>query len=62
MNERESNHRTLSALSTDKLENLFSDVMHEMRRRDSKHMSGDVITKSQSLRLLRSTNKIPEKR
>ena len=44
-------------MDTQKLEILLSNVLQEMRRRDSKHMTGDVITKSQSLRILRTKTK-----
>jgi hypothetical protein len=59
MENKDIENTPLQYVSTDKLEALFSNVLKEMRRRDSKSMAGDVITKSQSLRLLRVTDKLP---
>lgn len=49
----------LQRITTDRLEGLLSNVLSEMRRRDSKHLQGDAITRSQSLRMLRSSGKLP---
>jgi len=51
---------TLKNLNTQQLDRLMSRVMHEMRRRDSDHVKGDIVNNSQALRKLRSTNKIPD--
>ncbi|MCE0521643.1 MAG: hypothetical protein LV480_01885 [Methylacidiphilales bacterium] len=48
----------LKTMSTRKLESLLSNVLREMRQRDSEHFKGDAITASRSLRSLRSSGKL----
>jgi hypothetical protein len=50
---------SLKTMDTVELDKLMSRVMHEMRRRDSDHVRGDVVSSSQALRKLRSTDKLP---
>jgi hypothetical protein len=50
---------TLRNLETKDLDALMASVMREMRRRDSDHVKGDVITGTASLRKLRGTSKLP---
>jgi hypothetical protein len=38
---------------------LMSSVLREMRRRDSDHVKGDVITGTHTLRKLRASGKLP---
>jgi hypothetical protein len=49
----------LKEMPTRKLESLLSNVLHEMRRRDSEHIKGDAITTSRALRSLRLSGKLP---
>lgn len=58
-NETEKNGISLKKLNTEQLDKLMSRVMHEMRRRDSDHVRGDVVNSSQALRKLRATDKLP---
>jgi len=51
--------RFLKSLSADQIDKLQSNLLKEMRRRDSDHIKGDVVANSQSLRMLRATNKLP---
>lgn len=51
----------LKKLETRDLDKLMAGVLREMRRRDSEHMSNDVITGTHSLRKLRGTAKLPER-
>jgi hypothetical protein len=48
----------LRAQSTERLEGLLSKLLREMRNRDSEHMKKDAISTSQSLRSLRSSQKV----
>ncbi len=50
---------SLKHLETRELDKLMASVMQEMRRRDSEHVKGDVITGTHSLRKLRGTGKLP---
>jgi hypothetical protein len=49
---------SLQDLSTVRLEAIFSNLLKEMRRRDSERMIGDVVTNSQTLRMFRPTGKL----
>ncbi len=49
----------LNKFSTARLEDLFAQLLREMRRRDSNHIAHDVVTNSQTLRFFRSTDKLP---
>jgi hypothetical protein len=51
----------LKKLETRELDKLMAGVLREMRRRDSEHMSNDVITGTHSLRKLRASGKLPER-
>jgi len=48
----------LKALSTERLERVLSNLLQEMRRRDSQHIKDDVLASSKALRMLRSTGKL----
>ena len=50
---------SLKQLETIELDKLMSSVLHEMRRRDSDHVKGDVITGTNTLRKLRISGKLP---
>jgi hypothetical protein len=50
---------SLKQLDTKALDKLMASVMHEMRRRDSDHVMGDVITGTHALRKLRASGKLP---
>lgn len=50
---------SLRSLETTELDNLMASVMREMRRRDSEHVKGDVISGTHKLGKLRRTDKIP---
>jgi hypothetical protein len=49
----------LKSFSTARLERLLPELLRELRQRDSKHMKGDAITNSRTLRALRKTGKLP---
>ena len=48
----------LKNLSTEEIDKLQSNLLKEMRRRDSDHVKGDVLANSKALRLLRSSGKL----
>ena len=50
---------SLQHLETIELDKLMSSVLREMRRRDSDHVKGDVITGTHTLRKLRASGKLP---
>jgi hypothetical protein len=50
----------LKELSTIRLERLLSDLLHEMRRRDSEQVKGDVLAKSKALWMLKSSDQAAE--
>ena len=49
----------LQQFETIELDKLMSSVLREMRRRDSDHVKGDVITGTHTLRKLRTSGKLP---
>jgi hypothetical protein len=49
----------LRQFATMDLDKLMASVLHEMRRRDSDHVKGDVIDGTQTLRKLRASGKLP---
>ena len=49
----------LKHFKTVALDKLMASVLHEMRRRDSDHVKGDVIDGTQTLRKLRNSGKLP---
>ena len=53
--------QSLKQMDDKELDRLLASVLQEMRRRDSEHMSNDVITGTHSLRKLRGTAKLPER-
>jgi hypothetical protein len=50
---------SLKALETVELDELMANLLREMRRRDSDHVKGDVITGTHKLGKLRPTTKLP---
>jgi hypothetical protein len=50
----------LKNLSANQLEKLQSNLLKEMRQRDSEHVKGDVLANSKALRMLRVTGKLAE--
>jgi hypothetical protein len=49
----------LRQLDTEELDRLLAGVLNEMRRRDSDHVKGDVITGTHTVRKLRASGKLP---
>jgi hypothetical protein len=49
----------LKQLETIDLDKLMANVLREMRRRDSDHVKRDVIERTQTLRELRASGKLP---
>jgi hypothetical protein len=47
----------LNKMNTIQLDKLMSRVLHEMRRRDSDHVKGDVVKSSHALGKLRAIKK-----
>jgi len=47
----------LRSLTTDQLDKLQSNLLNEMRQRDSEQVKGDVLANSKALGLLRSRSK-----
>ena len=46
----------LRKLTTEEIERLLSSVLHEMRRRDSDRVTGDVLARSQAIRKMRTAD------
>jgi hypothetical protein len=58
-NETQKYTLALKQFKTVALDKLMASVLHEMRRRDSEHVKGDVIDGTQTLRKLRASGKLP---
>jgi len=50
----------LRSMSANQLEKLQSNLLKEMRRRDSEQVKNDVLANSKALRLLRLSGKLTE--
>lgn len=50
---------SLKELDTKSLDKLMSNVLREMRNRDSNHVKKDVIESTQTLSKLRGSGKLP---
>jgi hypothetical protein len=57
-NETQKYGTSLKEMSMERLEKLLSNVLHEMRRRDSEYVKGDVLAKTKALWMLRSSGKV----
>jgi hypothetical protein len=46
----------LKKLSTEQIDKLLATLLRELRRRDSDHVSGDVVANTKALRRLRTSD------